>query len=415
MSQTKDSIVAYLELLHANRQLIAQAYANGGATLDESNQRQMHKLVQSRVLMPYLQNDYRLNVSLANHLNEVFQRQRRYMVGANFSELIARLEPLAQEYATACLEGRLQDQESYADEFDVAVFELAMQVGKELLDLRVITENQFANVATLAEKQRQNEFYLGRAEKIGEAIALLTRDSICRLLQHSEVLRPLYLLYQQQILSRQPEWRATHLDITAVLKAFLYRLRRIAPEARYLRTFAHYLRQNPDYQPPDADELASLPEWSSRFTGIRLQPQADLSQSVIAEALEDVAANIPAAALSFAKPREAGRLRANDEQAVSVMQPKPVQQAFHRYLAAAGRAEQPLSALNWKQQQTEFQQLPDQAWLLYVVHAVQMLQRSKNQPDQKFIIQRHTAAPHFERSGNIAITDITVCGQAAAS
>ncbi len=83
------------------------------------------------------------------------------------------------------------------------------------------------------------------------------------------------------------------------------------------------------------------------------------------------------------------------------MLPKPVQQAFHRYPAAAGgRAEQPLSALNWKQQQTEFQQLPDQAWLLYVVHAVQMLQRSKNQPDQKFIIQRHTAAPDFERSGS---------------
>ncbi len=111
----------------------------------------------------------------------------------------------------------------------------------------MITENQFANVATLAEKQRQNEFYLGRAEKIGEAIALLTRDSICRLLPHSEVLLPLYLLYQQQILSRQLEWRATHLDITAVLKAFLYL---VAPYragiARHLRTFAHHRpRQKP--------------------------------------------------------------------------------------------------------------------------------------------------------------------------
>ncbi len=115
---------------------IAQAYANGGATLDESNQRQMHKLVQSRVLMLYLQNDYRLNVSLANHLNEVFARQRCYMVGANFSGVDCAAGAIGAGICyglarrAAAGSGKL-----WADEFDVAVFELAMQVGKELLDL----------------------------------------------------------------------------------------------------------------------------------------------------------------------------------------------------------------------------------------------------------------------------------------
>ncbi|MEO6321935.1 MAG: hypothetical protein ABIR56_14710 [Polaromonas sp.] len=246
MSQSVASIVAYLELLHANRHLVAAAYSHGGVAMDEDNQRRVRQLQQHRVLVPYLQDDFRLSPRLGRHLDEVLQRQRSYAVGANFGELINRLAQLIAEYVNASHEGRLEDQDEYQSEFDIGVFELASLVGDELLNLRVITENQFANVSTLAEKRRQNEFYLNRAEKIGETIALLESEGLLGTLTGSSLLKPLLDVYQHQVLSRLPQWRATHMDITAVLKAYLYRLRQVEPNARRIRAFAHFLRKHPD-------------------------------------------------------------------------------------------------------------------------------------------------------------------------
>lgn len=123
------------------------------------------------------------------------------------------------------------------------------------LGLHVITENQFANVSTLAEKRRQNEFYLKRAKRIGETMALLESENLLGTLTGPSLLKPLLAVYQHQVLVRLPQWRATHMDITAVLKAYLYRLRQVEPNARRIRALAHFLRKDPDYQPPEAQSL----------------------------------------------------------------------------------------------------------------------------------------------------------------
>lgn len=409
MSQGINSIVAYLELLHANRHLIAAAYCNGGVGIDEENQRKVRQLQQHRVLVPYLQDDFRLSPSFGRHLDEVFQRQRSYAVGANFGELINRLPQLIVEYVTASHENRVEDQDEYATEFNLGVFELASLVGNELLNLRVITENQFANVSTLAEKRRQNEFYLERAEKIGETIALLEGEHLLGTLEGSSLLKPLFAVYQHQILIRLQEWRATHMDITAVLKAFLYRLRQVEPDARRIRAFAHFLRKNPDYQPPEVEQIQALPDWTARFAGLRLKVHPDLSCAQTREALAEVARTIPAATISIVRERGAGRLLEDGSaKPVNVIQPKPVQLAFHRYLEAAGAAISPLSAVSWKRQQQEFAGLDDDAWLLYAIHAIQMLGQGPRGRLQQFQIERHEAAAGHRRSGNIVVTDMSL-------
>lgn len=409
MSQSINSIVSYLELLHANRHLIAATYCNGGVGIDAENQRKVRQLQQHRVLIPYFQDDFRLSPSFERHLDEVFQRQRSYAIGANFGELINRLPQLIVEYVTASHESRVEDQDEYATEFSVGVFELASLVGNELLNLRVITENQFANVSTLAEKRRQNAFYLDRAEKIGETIALLEGEHLLGTLESSSVLKPLFVVYQHQILVRLQEWRATHMDITAVLKAFLYRLRQVEPDARRIRAFAHFLRKNPDYQPPEVEEIQTLPDWSSRFAGLRLKVHPDLSCAQTREALAEVARTIPAAAISIVRERAAGRLLEDGTaKAVNIIQPKPVQRAFHRYLEAASAALAPLSAVVWKRQQQEFASLDDDAWLLYAIHAIQMLGKGPKGRRQQFQMERHEAAAGHLRSGNIIVTDMTL-------
>ena len=409
MSQSVASIVAYLELLHANRHLVAAAYSNGGVAMDEENQRRVRQLQQQRVLVPYLQDDFRLSPSLGRHLDEVFQRQRSYAVGANFGELVHRLEQLLGEYISASHEGRLEDQDEYQSEFDVGVFELASLVGDELLSLRVITENQFANVSTLAEKRRQNEFYLNRAEKIGETLALLEGESLLGTLASSSMLKPLLGVYRHQVLNRLPQWRATHMDITAVLKAYLYRLRQVEPNARRIRAFAHFLRKNPDYQPPEAQSLQALPAWSSRFAGLRLKVHPDLASSSTRDALADMAKSIASAKISIVKQRLAGRLlEGGTDKPVRFIQPKPVQLAFGRYLLEASAAAAPLSAVGWKRQQRDFDSLDDDAWLLYALHAVDMLGKGLKGRGHFLEVERRQAPTSHARSGNVVVTDLAV-------
>lgn len=409
MSQSPASIVAYLELLHANRELIAAAYGHGGIVMNEDNQRRIRQLQQHRVLLPYLQDDFRISPSLGRHLDEVFQRQRSYVVGANFGELIHRLEQLLGEYVNASHEGRLQDQDEYQSEFDIGVFELAALVGDELLNLRVITENQFANVSTQAEKRRQNEFYLNRAEKIGETIALLEGESLLVTLAASSLLKPLLVVYQHQVLKRLPQWRATHMDITAVLKAYLYRLRQVEPNAKRIRALAHFLRKNPDYQPPEAQSLQTLPAWSSRFAGLRLKVHPDLALSPTRDALVEMAKSIACAKISIFRQRLAGRLvEGGTDKQVRFIEPKPVQLAFRRYLLDATAAEFPLSAIGWKRQQRDFDGLDDDAWLLYALHAVDMLGKGWRERWHGLHVERHEAPERHGRSGNIVVTDLAL-------
>jgi hypothetical protein len=397
-------------VLHANKHVIAAAYCQGGITMDDDNQRKIRQLIQHRVLRRYFQNDFKIGLTLGDHLDDVFQRERLYRNGANFGDLTNRLRQLIIEYMTASHESRLEDQEDYAEEYDAGVFELASLISDELLSLRTITENQFANVSTMAEKQRQNEFYLDRAEKIGETIALLEGQSLLGTLLSSPLLKPLLDVYQHQVLVRLADWRSTHMDITAVLKAFLYSLRQIEPNARRIRAFAQFLRKNPDYQPPEAESVQTLPQWSSRFAGLRLKTHPDLSVSQTRESLVEIAQTIPSAKISIVRERSAGRL-INDgaEKTVLIIEPKPVQRAFHRYLKAACSAVSPLSAIHWKREQAEFSQLEDDAWLLYAVHSIEMLGKSiKTGALRGLEVKRHEASLEHARSGNIVIKDVTL-------
>lgn len=410
MSQNTDTIVAYLDVLHANKHLIAAAYCQGGIVLDEDNQRKIRQLLQHRVLTPYFEQDFRINPTLVRHLDGVFQKQRSYAVGANFGDLTHRIRQLIVEFMTAGHENRMEDQEGYGSEYDASVFELSSLINDELMGLRTITENQFANVGTMTEKRRQNDFYLERAEKIGETLSLLEGESLLGTLSDSSLLQPLLAVYRHQILVRLAGWRSTHMDITAVLKAFLYRLRQIEPNARRLRAFAHYLRKNPGYQPPDSDGVQALPSWSKRHAGLALKTHPDLSVSTSRDSLVEIAEGIPSAKVSITRGKSAGRLIDDGSTVqVRIVQPKPVQVAMHRYVKEAYASSTPLSAAQWKKQQSGFSDLDNDAWVLYAVHAIDTMGKAIKTGHLKGLqILRHEAPASHAKSGNLVINDLSL-------
>lgn len=409
MSATADSIVAYLNVLHTHRELIAETYQQNSITLTAENQRAIRLLQQQRILSPYLQDEFRLTPSLTRHLDEVFQRQRNYAIGSNFEEQFTRLLHLADEYQKASHENRSDDRDSYQADFDAGVFELGESISDGLLLLRTLTDNRFAHVNTLAEKQRQNAYYIKQAEKLGDTLLSVQTTGVLELLGSSSLLTPLLSVYQHQLLNPLDEWRASLLDITATLRHYLYRLRHIEPEAKRLRTFAHFLRRNPDYQPPELDELPQqLPPWAQRFTGLIIHTHADLSRNTVREELAEIASAIPASAIKVSRERTTGTLVTDSaNKTVITLQPKPIQ-LLQRYLRAAREASpsQVVSALQWLHQQTGADLPTAEAWIMYVLHAVQVLQTNEAEIAKTLSMQRVEAPLKHRYSGNIVVRDI---------
>lgn len=407
MSRAQDGIVAYLELLHAHRHLIAAAWANGGALgAGEDNRRAIGELQRRRTLIPYIDDEFRLNPSLGRHLDEVFDRARLYALGADLGAGIERLVQLVDEYEKAGDEGRAEDAERYGADFDYGVFELAESLRAELLRLRTLTDNRYADVRTLAEKQRQNAFWLRRIERIGAALAALADNGLRARLEAHTGLAGLQTVFEHQIGNQLAGWRTQQLDISATLKAFLYRLREVAPQASRLRSFALHLRQHPDYQPPPPATLVQPPAWLARHAGLRVQAYPQLDRPAIAEVLAGVAARVPPAPVISRRERARGRLLDRGAAPAVELAPSPAQQALQRCLAAALATDAPLSVLGWKRAQPQYRELPDDLWLLCVLHAAGLHHGSGHAAFARLHLRRIEAPPAHARTGNVVVHDL---------
>lgn len=104
---------------------------------------------------------------------------------------------------------RTEDLDGYVDGFNNAVFDLADHIDGALQYLRMLADTRFASVHTLAEKQRQNTWYIGRAERIGEAIKAVQIGGLMDRIEEEPAVAPLMAAFRAQLWERLPEWRDT--------------------------------------------------------------------------------------------------------------------------------------------------------------------------------------------------------------
>lgn len=408
MSQASDLVVAYLDTLHRQRELVAAAYHRGSVARSDGlgTARGIYELHQHRTLVPYTQESFRLASSLIRHLDEVLQKEQMYAaVGANIGELAERLPLLIDETVKAHLEGRMEDADTYADHYNSAVFDLADSISNALQYLRMLADNRFANVSTLAEKRRQNEYYVGRAERISDALKAMATSGILDMLLESSACEPLAVAFRTQLWDRLPEWRASLLDITDILKSYLYRLRQVEPAGRRFRAFSLFLKRNPDYVAPDVDEMAEPPAWARRAAPLHFRARPDLDDPGIEEALVEIAKSLPAAQASVKRAPRIGSLEPDDGKRDKVIEiePRPYQMALKSFLRDVPEGEGMLSALDWKRRHPEFSELPNDIWMLCVLYESGLSRKREG----RYRFDR-IEVPAHPLAGNIVVRDIHV-------
>lgn len=409
MSGSGDLVIAYLELLHRHRNLIAAAYHQGAidAADEVATPRGIQDLRRQRALVPLSQDSFRLASSLARHLDEVLQKEQLFAaVGGNIADLATRLPLLVDETLKAHLEGRTEDLDGYVDAFNNAVFDLADHVEQALQYLRMLADTRFASVRTLAEKERQNTWYIGRAERISEAVKSLQAGGLMDRIEEEPAAAPLLAAFRGQLWERLPQWRESLLDITEILKAYLYRLRQVEPAGRRLRAFNLYLKRNPDYQPPDIEELSELPTWATRAAPLRLKAHPDLLEVATNEALIELAAKLPASPTLVKREPKIGALKDGTDQEPRVLNiaPRPYQLALRRLIDAVPADGEPVSALAWKRASGDYADLPDDIWLHCVLYEATLARRRVD----RIRFQRVEQPATHPLSGNIVVGDVLV-------
>lgn len=355
-----------------HRVLIGKAYEGGTITRTPDNAHAISTLQQLRILITDGQDSFRLSRSLTRFLDDLTQKQRLFeLLGADITKLNDRVLLLRDEYVTAFTEGRAEDADSVAADFHDACAELSDAVASSISRLLLQAENDFAAVRALSAKERQNKHYLDQADKLSQALGSLERLNMQELLDTGSLsYAGLAAPYRRLITNRLNEWNTELSRVTGILKAYLFKLRQIAPDVRRLRAFARFLHQNPGYSPPDIEDRRQLPGWLLRDPGVPLQAYPDPQDAETLSELEAIAEKLPAPKIIVKRVREAGALshRTADRAPLKIAQP-PQRVALQRLGYAALQSEAPISALSWKREHAADLDVPDDLWLFLVLHS----------------------------------------------
>lgn len=413
LAKNTDLVIAYIDLLHRHKFLVAEAYHQGRVTADEERrtERGIQDLRRQRTLVVLDADSFRLASSLSRHLDDVLQKDQPFSaVGGQIADQALRLPLLAEEAIMAAIEGRMDDLDGYVDAFNNAVFDLSDAITQALQTLRVLVDTRFAGVRTAAEKERQNRWYIQRAETLSEALRALQVDGLMSRLEEEPIANGLRDVYLNQIWMRLDDWRQSLLDITDILKRYLYRPRDIEPTGRRMRAFHLYLKRHPDYTVPEIEDLADVPEWATRAAPLTLLAHPDPRDDATREAMADLADALPAAPSPVERASKVGTLISDQDSLPQVVaaQPRPHQKALEHFFASVPKDGQALSALTWKrlQQHTDSPAngLDEESWLLCLVYE-RSLRRKRTQHLCFDYVERASSHP---LDGVIVIRDILV-------
>ena len=202
-------------------ELIAQAYFNGAVYKDSQNQRALNQLKQLKILVTHSADGYRIAGRLSQFIDSALSSDRIRRLDTDLASWIETLEQQIGLYQDALDENRVDDSDNYFVEIERLVFDLSDTLEENTRYLLMLVNSRFANVRTLAEKQKQNAFYISRLEKLVNAISALQPELLLEIVEEQPLV---YTLLDQHLIRLLPIYQQRLQDILDKLKVFLLNL-----------------------------------------------------------------------------------------------------------------------------------------------------------------------------------------------
>ncbi len=269
--------------------LISEAYFKGVVYRNKQNERALNQLRQLKILAKHSEDGYRISGRLSHFIDNALSSDRVRRLDTDLASWIDTLEQQIGLYQDAWSDNRQEDSDNYYAEIERLVFDLSDTLEENTRYLLMLVNSRFANVRTLAEKQKQNTFYISRLEKLVNAISSLQPEFLLEIVEDQPIL---YDLLEQQLIRLLPVYQQRLQDILDKLKVFLFELRQIEVQAQRVQGFAFFLRQNPAYQPQDWSEADQIPELWNQINPLHFQAYADPMDNGIEDSLIEIAKKI---------------------------------------------------------------------------------------------------------------------------
>jgi hypothetical protein len=406
---SNDSLSNALNAIAKHRDMIHEVYSKGRYIKNGSKtDRDAYELHQNRIFVTDGRETYRLSSFITKFFDEVTQKQRLFeLLGDNAGAQVNRIFQLLDEYAKAVFASRVEDADHVSAQFHDACADLSDTFSSGISKLLNLSETNFAVVNSIDAKTRQNEHYLRQARRFSDALESLDRFGIEQQFEARYCdFEPLEISYRALISDRKAEW---HTEISRLLhffETYLYQLRTIAPDVKRFRQFANFLQQNPGYELPELEETHHRPLWMMRAAGINPVAYSDVRDASSFEYLREIATQLPARKDVAVRERESGRIERSANKPTETFRLQPHHVALGSFAKAAFRSPTPLSALDWKRQHFPDIGVPDEVWLLLVIH-------SRNSHRKEFSRLRYQSV---ERRGesrisrNLYVRDVIVHG-----
>ncbi|MDO9268570.1 MAG: hypothetical protein Q7T96_05605 [Methylobacter sp.] len=289
MSQSQQGLERLFKALANHSDLIAEAYFTGVVYKDNQNQRALNHLKQLKVLVNHDADGYRIAGRLTQFIDSALSSDRVRRLDTDLAGWIETLEQQISLHQDAYDESRLDDCDNYFAEIERLVFDLSDILEENTRYLLMLVNSRFANVRTLAEKQKQNAFYISRLEKLVNAITALQPEFLLEMVEDQPLI---YKLLDHQLIRLLPIYQQRLQDILDKLKVFLFELRQIEARAQLVQGFAYFLQQNQNYQPQDWSERDSVPEHWNKIKPLALLAYADPLDHALEEELIEIAQKI---------------------------------------------------------------------------------------------------------------------------
>jgi len=402
LSQSQQGLERLLRTLASHSELIAEAYFTGVVYKDNQNQRALNQLKQLKVLVNHDADGYRIAGRLTQFLDSALSSDRVRRLDTDLADWIDTLKLQISLYQDAEVENRLGDCDNYFAEIERLVFDLSDTLEENTRYLSMLVNSRFANVRTLAEKQKQNTFYISRLEKLVNAITALQPESLLEMVEDQPLI---YDLLDHQLIRKLPVYQQRLQDILDKLKVFLFELRQIEARAQLVQGFAFFLQQNQNYQPQDWSERDTIPEHWNQIKPLALLAYADPLDHALEEDLIEIAQKIridTEVMLAKQKQRSLSAVSLSPQDKTTLDLPlyrKQLRVYFDRVLKNEGQS---ISAVAF--QQAFVDDIEPSIWLSCVLNEW-LRRQQRNKRLQMELIQADVGR-HF--SGNKKVRDIVL-------
>lgn len=368
---SRDGVGNLIGRLSTFHDLVSQAYYNGELVKGEDNARGVEYLQQHKVLIPRGEDTFTLHTTLRRFLDASLNIERIYSIGSDLGAAFERLEQLTNSLFDAVHEGRAEDRERLEDEIHQSIYEISDNLAADLAHLRTLVENRFAAVSTLAEKKRQNAYYIGRTEKVVKAIELFTLSDLGERIQSQGAFANIAIMFRAQLLERLPSFRQNLSDILEILKNYLFEFREIEARTKRVRSLWLYLERHPVYELQEWDESAHPQPWLMKSAGIPVRSHPWVRDPEYTDFLAELAGDIAPPALKMVVERPRGNLVEEVEMLTVALQSKPYQRAIEQMVAVCKADNIKASAQAWfRDHGAEMGSMTEPIWLQCVMESL---------------------------------------------